>query len=32
MIDFKDDISLMVLNVICVVIYGESYVFDDDEF
>lgn len=31
-IDPKDDISLMVLNVICAVTYGESYALDDDEF
>lgn len=31
-IDPKDDISLMVLNVICAVVYGESYELEDEEF
>lgn len=31
-IDPNDDISLMVLNVICAVVYGESYELEDEEF
>ena len=31
-IDPKDDINLMVLNVICALVYGESYALDDEEF
>ena len=31
-IDPGDDIDLMVLNVICAVVYGESYQLEDEEF
>ena len=31
-IDPTDDISLMVLNIICAVVYGESYDLEDEEF
>lgn len=30
--DPKDDISLLVLNVICAIVYGESYRLEDEEF